>query len=227
MAGIFRKAALERLSSPERTDAPPLFPAHAGPAFVCAAALCVLCAVLFLVAPPVFPLALSGGVLAHPLGACAVPAPAAGVLSRVYAAPGVRISPDMPLMELSFADGTSAEVFSPCSGTIFSIAEVGQSFSAQTPVAAVTPAEGLCAVFSVPAGQAERIRTGQKADLIISETHYPASVASVDRSPSPQSALNRFFPQQGDPLCLVVLLPEADLSSTPDGLSVRAQILIP
>lgn len=225
MAGLFRKNVLDRLSSPERTDLAPLFSPRSGLFLLCAAVLAALCIAAPFVLPGIFPASYEGGVLAVPEGASCLCAPSEGRIERVYAAPGARVSPSMPLMAFAPAGEGPAELYPCCAGAVFSVSAPGEAVSAQQPLALLTPSENLCALFAVPRHQAAALSPGMQADLILSGEHYPAAVVSVDRIPSPSGTILRFFPDRTEPLCLLVIEPASPLPDDAQSASVCARLL--
>jgi len=225
MAGIFRRSALERLSSPERTDSPPRFGAGGAAFVLCALALCALCLGVRLFPAAQDPILLENGIFAVPQGTCAVPAPEDCSVLRIFAAPGARIPAGMPLMEVELADGSRAELASSCSGTVFSIASAGDKEDAGSPLAQISPSGQVCAVFAVEKEKAALLRPGQRAVLPVSDAYFSAKVLSVERVYSPQSAVQRFFPEHSAPTCLVVLMCEETLPGDVQQKSASAHVL--
>lgn len=222
MASVFRRSALERISSPEQLDR--LFrPARAKfSSAAAAAAVMLLCAFLWFRFGALPVCAQTDGLFIVPEAAAGVHAPADGTIAQIYVGEGAPVAEGMPLAELLCTDGTTAELCAPCSGRIALLcAERGGEIAQGDLILRLTPSSPLCAVGMFPAEEAAQMKVGMPARVFFGNEFCSGTVLCADACPAQDSVLPALG-SEGAPVAVVL----EDEKAPEEGAAVRIQVIL-
>lgn len=170
---LFRKVALDRLSSPEQLDR--LMQVTNTRGWVALTGLFVLLGVGLLwgvtgrIETTVAAQGLLGSAAAAPVEPTTIPAPQAGVVTALSVEPNAFVGEGQPILTLTTSEGEEVVVTSPITGQVSAVlVEIEASVEAETPLislseAAAPSAEGQEAVVYISLIDAERVRPGMSA----------------------------------------------------------------
>jgi pyruvate/2-oxoglutarate dehydrogenase complex dihydrolipoamide acyltransferase (E2) component len=193
---IFRQAALERLSSPERLDEL-LHVTHPRAWFALVAlTLVVAAAVVWGFVGRVSSRVLGEGILLRSGGPAVAVSPVGGSVTAINVRAGDRIAARAPVVALDTTNGARV-VASPITGRVLDVrVHVGQVIAAGTVVARLEPTAGpLTAVAYVAPLDGKSVRPGMRVELLPAHVKAEASgyligtVRAVSAFPATQEAM--------------------------------------
>lgn len=164
---IFRKAALERLSSPERLDELMQVTRPRAWLALVALALIVAAAVVWSFVGELSSRVTGQGILLRGAGPTTAVTPLAGTVSALAVHPGDSVARGATLARIDTGTGQHV-VASPIAGRILDLRVLaGQVAAAGATVASLEPTEGpLSAVAYIPPGEGKSVRVGMTVELL-------------------------------------------------------------
>lgn len=193
MASVFRKTALERISSPEQLDkmlrvTPPM-----GFLAVAAAALMALAALVWAFFGAIPSTLDSQAMLLSPAYACGVFSGARGTVENLYVKENSPVTAGQVLADIALSTGECETLFAPCDGTVGEIClKKGEQTLPGACVARITPRTdaSLAAVCFLTPADAAQVRAGMQAVVSLEDgTRLPGTVLCVDTDPTTPEAL--------------------------------------
>ena len=166
MAQVFRKSALERLSSPEQLDKAMVVTSPASWAVLTGVALIVAAAVVWAFLGRLPETVSVVGAVAGTEGSDCMISDSTGTIAEFTVSPGDRISAGDRVAVISTASGESREILADRSGTVSLL--LGQPGE----ILRLTPEDSgeRAVVFYVPASQAQQMKPGMEAVVTIPGT---------------------------------------------------------
>jgi hypothetical protein len=196
-AGMFRKSALEKLSSPEQLDQL-LQVANPQAWFsVLALVLLVILGLVWSIFGTIATSVSTSGFLIPVAGISQVTAPTNGIIKQFLVIPGERVKAGQGIVRISIGGGRSVELDSPTAGQVIAGHFAPGAFVAAGDIIATEePVNGpLVAHFFVPLGEASQIHPGMQAQVapvnVNSETfgYIIGRVTSVSQYPATSTDL--------------------------------------
>lgn len=185
MAQVFRKSALEKLSSPEQLDKAMTVTSPASWAVLAGVALIVAAAVVWAFLGRLPETVSVVGAVVGTEGSDCIISDSTGTISGFTVSAGDRVNAGDKIAVISTASGEDRDVISDRSGTVsLVLGQPGDMITGGTELLRLTPADSgvRSVVFYVPATQAQQMKSGMDAVVTISgqqERRLSGKVISV------------------------------------------------
>lgn len=189
MAQLYRKAALERISSPEQLDKALVISSPLSWLALAAITLMIAAAVIWSVLGTIPVTVTVQGMIVPAVSTNAVYADSPGTVTALLVRPGDAITPGKPVLQYEKADGTAAELVSDQTGVVSNVlAEPGAALMPGGDVLRLSPMTeaGQAAVCYVPLAQAQKLSEGMRVYVYLnaadsqSSGHMEARVINMD-----------------------------------------------
>lgn len=239
MAQVFRKSALEKLSSPEQLDKAMAVTSPASWAVLIGAALIIAAAVVWGFLGRLPETVSAVGAVVGIEGSDCIIADSTGTITEFSVRAGDSIRAGDKIAVLSTASGKSRNITADRSGTVsMLLGQPGDMITGGTELLRLTPAASgeRAVVFYVPAAQAQQMKNGMEAVVTISGTNekrlsgkvisVSSGAVSVDNMALVLGAGNGMsdvFASQG-PVYSVICTFDGDMPET--GLVVSGKIIV-
>lgn len=203
VASVFRKTALERLSSPDRLDS--MLKVTTPMSWIGIAAAAVLAiSVVFWAFTGSLPTTVSTvGFLVDSYNTNTIYSNAAGMVSQVMVEPGMPIERDDPILEISSTTGKQVTVYSDQRGIVSRLLTgVGTEVTPSSELLRISPQTGndLSIVCYVDLETARQLREGMQAGIYLNSGasgHMAGTVTNIDRCVSSTAAISELLGQDG------------------------------
>lgn len=199
MAELYRKASLERISSPDQLDTMLKISSPVSWLALIGATLIVVVTVIWAFIGRIPMTVTSAGIVAAPDGTNAVYSNAAGNVTKVFVAPGDKIYENDVLMEIETERGEQVQVISDQVGFVSQIIRPeGSAITQNSEVVRVSPntqAQQVVVCY-VPTTDAQKISRGDYAYVSLSSSdsksygHMVGRVINIDAGAAASTAMN-------------------------------------
>lgn len=189
MAQLYRKAALERISSPEQLDKVLVISSPLSWLVLVGITLMIAAAVVWSVLGTIPITVTVQGMIVPAVSTNAVYADSTGTVTEVLVRPGDAIQPDKPVLQYKKADGTTAELVSDQTGVVSDVlVEPGAVLMTGGDVLRLSPMTltGQAAVCYVPLTQAQKLSKDMRVYVYLnaadsqSSGHMEARIVNID-----------------------------------------------
>lgn len=206
MASVFRKSAIERLSSPDRLDSMLKITSPMSWVGIAAAGVLAGVVVIWSFTGTIPTTASVPGFVVFSYNTNTLYSTAAGKIAEVLAAPGEMVSAGTPVLTVSSADGRAVDVVSDQNGIISEIfVEKGMKITPNTEIFRLSPQteNAHSVVCYVDLDLAKQLRTGMEAAVYLNAVdsgsfgHMEATVTNIDNYAASEAALCEVLGQDG------------------------------
>ncbi len=198
MAGVFRKSAIERLSSPDRLDSMLKITSPMSWIGIAAAAVLAGVVIVWAFVGTIPTTASASGFVVHSYNTNTLYSTVAGNVLEVLTEPGESVQPGTPILKARSADGRQVEVTSDQEGVISSVfVEKGREITPNMELFRLSPqtSNEHSIICYVDLNLAKQLRTGMEAAVYLGALdsgtygHMKAVVSNIDRYAASEEAL--------------------------------------
>lgn len=206
MAGIFRKTALERLSSPDQLDSMLKITSPMSWVGIGAAAALAAAVVVWSFTGSIPDTVSAPGFLVYSYNTNTLYSTASGTVKNVLAEPGMVVEPGTPVVELSSSTGDVITIESDQNGRISEFfVEKGTEVTPNTELFRLSPLteNGMSLICYVDLDTAKQLKPGMKTAIYLNSAdsgtygHMEAVITNVDRYVSSEGALAEMLGADG------------------------------
>lgn len=239
MAQVFRKSALEKLSSPEQLDKAMVVTSPASWAVLTGVALIVAAAVVWAFLGRLPETVSVVGAVGGTEGSDCMISDSTGTIAEFTVSPGESISAGDRVAVISTASGESREILADRSGTVsLLLGQPGDMVTGGSEILRLTPEDSgeRAVVFYVPASQAQQMKPGMEAVVtipgtqerrlsgkVISVSSGAVSVGNMALVLGSENGMSDVFASQG-PVYSVICSFDDDVPDS--GLVVSGKIIV-
>lgn len=203
MASVFRKTAVERLSSPDRLDSMLRVTTPLSWIGILAAAVLAGSVVFWAFTGPLPTTVSASGFLVDSYNTNTIFSNAAGIVSQMKVEPGMSIEPGDPILEIDSVTGKLVTVYADQRGIVSRLlTEVGTEVTPSSELLRISPQteNDLSVICYVDMGTARQLREGMQAKIYLSSGvsgYLVGTVTNIDRCVTSAAAISELLGQDG------------------------------
>lgn len=222
MQSVFRKAAIERLSSPDRLDSMLKVTTPLSWAGIAAAAALAAAVIIWSLTGSIPTTISAPGFLVSSYNTNTIFSGVAGTVSQVMVAPGYVVKPGDPVASVTCADGKRVTVCSDQAGVVSRLLTAPQAeLVPSSELVRVSPQtdNSLSVVCYMDPGVAQQLETGMEAGIYLNSSGYgrvEGTISNIDHFACSDAAVSELLGQeayavaQNGPVVAVTCALEAD-----------------